>query len=242
MRLGRSRSLHPGDKHCGMTPLAFLPLCLASNRAWAGESSRVAKAGMTAVVGNHDLSSGHENAARRRERRLQAFHPGYRRYVAELSACSRELEDLADSFPGAAVRAGERLCDGRQARAAVSISSARERPCAMPPMLWGSAGGCAGCPRRRSRRRCRHSRSTRTSPSASPTSFRARRRDPGLAGAREPRLRGGGTRLRAVDRAPARPCRSAGRAARFHGGVGLVQRAARPARTPAAAPALDRRR
>src|SRR5207248_1933158 len=33
------------------------------------------------------------------ERRLQAFHPCYRRFVAELTACSAELEDLADSFP-----------------------------------------------------------------------------------------------------------------------------------------------
>ena len=30
---------------------------------------------------------------------MQAFHPAYRRFVAELTACAGELEDLADSFP-----------------------------------------------------------------------------------------------------------------------------------------------
>jgi PcfJ-like protein len=54
---------------------------------------------MTAVVGKHDLSSEHGNIVLRRERRLQAFHPCYRRFVADLTSCSRELEDLADTFP-----------------------------------------------------------------------------------------------------------------------------------------------
>lgn len=54
---------------------------------------------MTALNGKRGLLEGREDAVARRERRLQAFHPSYRRYVAELTACSNELEDLADSFP-----------------------------------------------------------------------------------------------------------------------------------------------
>ena len=40
-----------------------------------------------------------EDAEGRRQRRLEAFHPSYRRYVASLTCCSGELEDLADTFP-----------------------------------------------------------------------------------------------------------------------------------------------
>ena len=54
---------------------------------------------MTAVSGKRDLSLGQDNAAGRRQRRLEAFHPCYRRFIAELTACSAELEDLADTFP-----------------------------------------------------------------------------------------------------------------------------------------------
>jgi PcfJ-like protein len=54
---------------------------------------------MIAVRGTQDLSPELDQRARRRERRLQAFHPAYRRFIAELTACSSELEDLADSFP-----------------------------------------------------------------------------------------------------------------------------------------------
>jgi PcfJ-like protein len=54
---------------------------------------------MIAVGGEHDLTSAQDDGARRRERRLEAFHPSYRRYVADLTSCSVELEDLADSFP-----------------------------------------------------------------------------------------------------------------------------------------------
>ena len=55
---------------------------------------------MIAVRGSkQDPSPEQDNAARRREWRLQAFHPAYRRFIAELTACSSELEDLADTFP-----------------------------------------------------------------------------------------------------------------------------------------------
>ena len=55
---------------------------------------------MIAVRGSkQDPSPEQANAARRREWRLQAFHPAYRRFIAELTACSSELEDLADTFP-----------------------------------------------------------------------------------------------------------------------------------------------
>ncbi len=34
-----------------------------------------------------------------RAQRMKSFHPSYRRYVQHLSSCSRQIEDLADSFP-----------------------------------------------------------------------------------------------------------------------------------------------
>ncbi len=40
-----------------------------------------------------------EGAAFRRRRRVDAFNPAYRRFVADLTRCSPALEDLADSFP-----------------------------------------------------------------------------------------------------------------------------------------------
>ena len=55
---------------------------------------------MTAVELSHDLVQGQETAAARRQRRLEAFHPSCRRYIAELTCCAGELEDLADTFPG----------------------------------------------------------------------------------------------------------------------------------------------
>ena len=55
---------------------------------------------MTAVDCKRELSEAQENATGRRQRRLESFHPAYRRYIAELTCCGGELEDLADSFPG----------------------------------------------------------------------------------------------------------------------------------------------
>lgn len=55
---------------------------------------------MTAVDAKPDLSEAQEDATSRRQRRLESFHPSYRRYIAELTCCGGELEDLADSFPG----------------------------------------------------------------------------------------------------------------------------------------------
>ncbi|MBX9588931.1 MAG: PcfJ domain-containing protein [Hyphomonadaceae bacterium] len=40
-----------------------------------------------------------EDAAERRRRRIEAFHPHYRRLVADLTCCAPALEDLADTFP-----------------------------------------------------------------------------------------------------------------------------------------------
>ncbi len=67
----------------------------------AGRAHRVElhEAEMIAVDGKRGPTHALENAVSQRERRLQAFHPGYRRFVAELTACSGEVEDLADSFP-----------------------------------------------------------------------------------------------------------------------------------------------
>src|SRR3954471_2676796 len=55
---------------------------------------------MTAVDATDKLSPEQESATSRRERRLEAFHPSCRRYIAELTCCAGELEDLADTFPG----------------------------------------------------------------------------------------------------------------------------------------------
>src|SRR5262245_1579506 len=65
--------------------------------AMTGRAHRVAKREMTTSKGGSTL--GRQEAGSHRGRRLQAFHPSYRRFVAELTACSSELEDLADSFP-----------------------------------------------------------------------------------------------------------------------------------------------
>jgi hypothetical protein len=54
---------------------------------------------MTAVDATGDQLQPQEDAARRRQRRLEQFHPAYRRFIAELTCCAGELEDLADSFP-----------------------------------------------------------------------------------------------------------------------------------------------
>lgn len=55
---------------------------------------------MTAVDVTQDRTEGqHEDAASRRRRRIEVFHPSYRRFIAELTCCAGELEDLADSFP-----------------------------------------------------------------------------------------------------------------------------------------------
>ena len=43
--------------------------------------------------------SGHESADARRQRRLDTFHPSYRRFVRDLSNRASAIEDLAESFP-----------------------------------------------------------------------------------------------------------------------------------------------
>jgi PcfJ-like protein len=52
---------------------------------------------MTAL--NSVLLGGHESAEARRQRRLDTFHPSYRRFIRDLSNCASEIEDLAESFP-----------------------------------------------------------------------------------------------------------------------------------------------
>jgi hypothetical protein len=52
---------------------------------------------MTAVRAE---SAPHEELlSSRRRRRIEAFHPSYRRFIADLTRCSPALEDLCDSFP-----------------------------------------------------------------------------------------------------------------------------------------------
>src|SRR5262245_63869628 len=52
---------------------------------------------MTAL--NSVLLGGHESAEARRQRRLDTFHPFYRRLVRDFSNRASEIEDLAESFP-----------------------------------------------------------------------------------------------------------------------------------------------
>jgi hypothetical protein len=86
---------------------------------------------MTAVNGTLAFAPGEEVAAPRRRIRIEAFHPSYRRFVAELTSCAPELEDLADSFPALLfalvsgfatparrARACELVCDGAPLREA----------------------------------------------------------------------------------------------------------------------------
>jgi len=54
---------------------------------------------MTAVDSTGHPTPTEEDRADRRQRRLEQFHPAYRRFIAELTCCGGELEDLADSFP-----------------------------------------------------------------------------------------------------------------------------------------------
>jgi hypothetical protein len=67
----------------------------------AGRAHRVEvqQTEMTAVTGKRRPAPAQQDATSIRRRRLQAFHPSYHRFIAELTLCSSELEDLADSFP-----------------------------------------------------------------------------------------------------------------------------------------------
>jgi hypothetical protein len=84
---------------------------------------------MTAVNGTLAPARGEDGAASRRRLRIEAFHPSYRRFIAELTSCTPELEDLADSFPallfalvsgfasaGRRAHACELVCDGAPLR------------------------------------------------------------------------------------------------------------------------------
>jgi PcfJ-like protein len=52
---------------------------------------------MTAL--NSVLLGGQESAEARRQRRIEAFHPSYRRFIRDLSICASEIADLAETFP-----------------------------------------------------------------------------------------------------------------------------------------------
>jgi hypothetical protein len=54
---------------------------------------------MTAVTSECGLALRAEDDAGRRQRRIEAFHPDHRRFVADLTLCAPALEDLADTFP-----------------------------------------------------------------------------------------------------------------------------------------------
>ena len=84
---------------------------------------------MSAVSGALALAWEEESAASRRRVRIEAFHPAYRRFIAELTSCAPELEDLAESFPALLfalvsdfataarrARACELVCDGAPLR------------------------------------------------------------------------------------------------------------------------------
>ena len=52
---------------------------------------------MTAL--NSVLLGGQESVEARRQRRIEAFHPSYRRFVRDLMSCAAEIADLAETFP-----------------------------------------------------------------------------------------------------------------------------------------------
>jgi hypothetical protein len=54
---------------------------------------------MTVVHSEIEFAPREESQTSRRQRRIEAFHPCYRRFVGDLTRCSVALEDLADSFP-----------------------------------------------------------------------------------------------------------------------------------------------
>ena len=54
---------------------------------------------MSAVTSECGSAPAEEDATARRKRRIEAFHPDYRRFVADLTRCAPAVEDLADTFP-----------------------------------------------------------------------------------------------------------------------------------------------
>jgi hypothetical protein len=91
----------------------------------------VAPKKMIAVECTLAPAAGKSAATSRRQTRIGGFHPSYRRFVAELTSCAPELEDLADSFPALLfalvsgfatparrARACELVCDGAPLREA----------------------------------------------------------------------------------------------------------------------------
>jgi hypothetical protein len=79
---------------------------------------------MTAVNGEREIHNGRARTQVRREQRIEAFHPSYRRFIRDLTSCSGELEDLAESFPALlfALATGYGTAAGRE-RAFELISS-----------------------------------------------------------------------------------------------------------------------
>jgi hypothetical protein len=63
------------------------------------DALEVAARSMTAVTDKAESAPRQESTAARRRRRVDAFHPSFRRFVADLTRCSPALEDLCDSFP-----------------------------------------------------------------------------------------------------------------------------------------------
>ena len=147
----------------------------------------------------------------------------------ELTSCSPELEDLADSFPGAAVRAGDRLCDGRRARARLRAhlcrgAAARGRRRAGPRLVAAQAAGAglhraaAALPERPGIRAAHlQPDPARCAPAADPGS-------PASAMPTRPAAEPTRCGLRA-----SRTWRSARGRVHVHGRLGLVQRAPGPA-------------
>src|SRR5262245_60681700 len=64
------------------------------------EYTRVATTRMSAVKARCGDTPDTEPAELRRELRLDAFHPDYRRPIGDLTNSSAAFEDLAESFPG----------------------------------------------------------------------------------------------------------------------------------------------
>src|SRR5262245_49894129 len=117
---------------------------------------------MTAVDPACDRAVEQLDAQARRQRRLEAFYPSCRRYVAELTCCSNELEDLADSFPALlfALVSGYGTAAAREQAFELVATGASLRQAAD---ALGFPGGCDGCRPARSPNPCQASPSSPTS-------------------------------------------------------------------------------
>ena len=160
---------------------------------------------MTALDGRQQLTKAQESVNERRRRRLDAFHPSYRRYIAELTCCANEVEDLAETFPALLFALVSRYATAEKRERAFELICAGE-----PLRQAADALGLAWWLRRLPAHAFTDPLADlSTRPRILLTHFQPdpARREPGrrLAHARKPRNRGRRSGVCALDRPAARP-------------------------------------